>query len=156
MGNIRVSEKHGVNPALGRCLWCGGDDGTLLLLGRLPGDKEAPRHVIHSYDECKACAEKFAEGLLIIEARCERTGSHNPRRQPKIGTVADMPPLSRQPEGDMYPTGRHVVLGEPGIEKLRSMVIGIEVPGPGGRMLMDLEVYGQLFPDEATDESKTG
>ena len=44
MASIKVSEKHGVNPSMEVCFICGQDTGAILLLGRLPGDKEAPRH----------------------------------------------------------------------------------------------------------------
>jgi len=94
-GNILLSEKHGVNPSLGVCFWCGQDDGTVLLVGRLPEDREAPRHLCASYEPCAACKEKMALGITIIEADTR-------------------PAYDRQPEmqRDVYPTGRWWVLSE--------------------------------------------
>lgn len=39
---IRVSEKHGVNPSITICPICGKET-SIALLGKLKGDKEAPR-----------------------------------------------------------------------------------------------------------------
>ena len=68
MSGIRLSEKHGVNPALGACYWCGGDDGTVVLMGRLPGDAEAPRKVVTSTEPCAKCKSVMEQGITIIEA----------------------------------------------------------------------------------------
>lgn len=40
--DIRVSEKHGVNPSITICPICGKETG-IVLLGKLKGDEEAPR-----------------------------------------------------------------------------------------------------------------
>ena len=43
MRGIRLSEKHGVNPSIGVCFYCNQDNGEVVLPGRLPDDREAPR-----------------------------------------------------------------------------------------------------------------
>lgn len=68
MSSIRLSENHGVNPSLGLCFWCGEEDGTLLLLGRLPNDAEAPRKVCASYEPCDKCTAGMAQGITLMEA----------------------------------------------------------------------------------------
>lgn len=65
--SIRLSEKHGVNPAMGVCFWCGKEDGTILLLGKLPKNAEAPRHVCASYEPCDECKKNFALGIAFVE-----------------------------------------------------------------------------------------
>ena len=40
--SIRISEKHGVNPTIPICFYCGEDKNEVALLGKLHGDKEAP------------------------------------------------------------------------------------------------------------------
>ena len=40
---IRLSPKHGVNPAVPLCFLCGQAKNEIVLAGRLPGDVEAPR-----------------------------------------------------------------------------------------------------------------
>lgn len=64
---IRVSKKHGVNPSLLNCFFCGESKG-IALLGELPGDKEAPRSIVADYEPCDKCKERQKEYILAIEA----------------------------------------------------------------------------------------
>lgn len=64
--NIKISEQHGLNPTLGICFYCGKETGEIGLLGKLAGDREAPRHAVLSYNPCKKCEKKFKKGVLII------------------------------------------------------------------------------------------
>ena len=64
---IKVSKKHGVNPTLAICAWCGKETGAIALLGKLPGDAEAPMHAIIDYEPCDECKKQWAEGVAIIE-----------------------------------------------------------------------------------------
>lgn len=66
--SIRLSEKHGVNPMLMTCFWCGENRGDIALLGKLKGDAEAPRHVVLDYEPCDQCKEKMDKGIMIAEA----------------------------------------------------------------------------------------
>lgn len=75
---IRVSEKHGVNPTMGVCWVCGAEDGTIGLLGRLPGDKEAPRHAVISDEPCATCKGHIRDGYVALV--------------PMIGDIADFSP----------------------------------------------------------------
>ncbi len=68
---IRLSPEHGLNPSLGVCFWCGEDDGSVVLPGLMKGDKEAPHRAVWSMEPCKACVEKRAQGITLIE--CEET-----------------------------------------------------------------------------------
>ena len=65
--SIRLSPKHGVNPALMACPLCGKDTGVALH-GRLPGDAEAPRHVFDR-DPCESCRRWMERGIVLVEAR---------------------------------------------------------------------------------------
>lgn len=40
--SIKLSPKHGVNPSILHCICCGKDYG-IAMLGKLKGDKEAPK-----------------------------------------------------------------------------------------------------------------
>jgi hypothetical protein len=64
--SIKISYKHGANPSIEKCFWCGGDKG-IVLLGRLPNDKEAPKESILNYVPCDTCKEKLDSGFTIIE-----------------------------------------------------------------------------------------
>ena len=44
--SIRLSKKYRVNPAIPKCFYCGEDKNLLFLVGRLPGDVEAPRGMV--------------------------------------------------------------------------------------------------------------
>jgi hypothetical protein len=88
--HIILSEKHGVNPTMGVCFWCGEHTGEIALLGKLPNDAEAPKETVLNYEPCEKCQNAFNEGVLIIE----------------VDHTADKPPLT----DDHYPTGRFVVL----------------------------------------------
>lgn len=69
---IRISEKHGVNPALASCVACGKEWGVVLF-GRLPGDKEAPRKVVSDF--CEECSSVvMAGGVMLVEVRDGETG----------------------------------------------------------------------------------
>lgn len=62
---IRVRKKHGVNPSLSKCFFCG-EVHEIILFGLLPEDKEAPREIVLSYDPCEKCRELFSTGCLFI------------------------------------------------------------------------------------------
>ena len=62
---IRVSEKHGVNPSITICPICGKETG-IALLGKLKGDKEAPRKIIG--DLCDDCISKLDNDKIYILA----------------------------------------------------------------------------------------
>ena len=55
---MKLSPKHGLNPLIPGCFWCGESKNEIALLGRLPGDAEAPRSAVWSKlfsgaEECK-------------------------------------------------------------------------------------------------------
>jgi len=62
---IPLSEKHGVNPSMSVCFWCGEVKG-LVILGKLPEDAEAPREAIYDLEPCDACKQKMAEGITLF------------------------------------------------------------------------------------------
>jgi len=126
--NIRVSEKYGVNPSLGLCFWCGEEDGTVLLVGRLPHDAEAPRHMCATYEPCAKCQEKMTLGITIIEA------SHEP-------VTKEQPPMNR----DVYPTGRWWVLSEDWARRTLQPAEVLEAVLTHRKAFMEREVCEVLF-----------
>lgn len=72
MTSIRLSPKHGVNPAVTVCRLCGQSTGVALL-GHLPGDKEAPRSIPDN-GPCAECRELMDKGFLLVEAEDSRDG----------------------------------------------------------------------------------
>ena len=66
---ITLSKKHGVNPTMGACFWCGGDSGEIALLGRLKGDVQAPLKMVLSYTPCDKCKTNMELGITLIEVQ---------------------------------------------------------------------------------------
>lgn len=63
---IRLSAKHGVNPSLSVCYFCGLDKNEVVLPGRLPGDAEAPRKAVWNKEPCDQCKEYMAQGIIFV------------------------------------------------------------------------------------------
>lgn len=66
--SIKLSPKHGLNPCIPVCFFCGEDKNEIALLGKIgKEDREAPMKSVLDYIPCEECQKKFAEGVLIIE-----------------------------------------------------------------------------------------
>lgn len=95
---LLLSPKHGVNPTIPVCAWCGEPKNEIALLGKIKTNKrgedpEAPKYCILDYEPCEKCTEKFSKGVVCIEAKTEPTAEN----QSPI-TVID--------GQEIYPTGR--------------------------------------------------
>ena len=118
--SIRLSKKHGVNPTLAVCAWCGEETGEIALLGYMgKGDPEAPRRMVIGYEPCPKCAELWAQGTACIE-------------------VSDRPLTDGQPpiQSGFYPTGRLTV-----IKREAAARMGIESP----RVLIGEDDFSRMF-----------
>ena len=85
--SIKLSEKHGVNPALDRCFYCGEAKGVVLF-GRMKGDAEAPREVVIDKEPCQTCAAHMKAGVILIEVR-DGEESDTPYRLGGFAVVKD-------------------------------------------------------------------
>jgi len=63
---MRLHPKHGLNPSLDRCFWCGEAVGVVLL--GYNKDQEAPRDLVSSYEPCSGCKDQMALGVTLMEA----------------------------------------------------------------------------------------
>lgn len=79
MSHIHLSPKHGINPCIPRCYFCGESKNELLLLGRLPGDAEAPRNACFDKNPCDKCAGYMKDGVILMSVR-EETFNEEPYR----------------------------------------------------------------------------
>ena len=119
MGGLRISERHGVNPSLAQCFWCGQDSGELILFGRLPQDHEAPRKVVMSYEPCEKCDKQMGRracelnaAVWIIEVSDQPThGDGQLAWGQHIGQGAKAT-REQAYKPQHYPTGRMVVVKE--------------------------------------------
>lgn len=95
--SIKLSPKHGLNPTIPVCFFCGESKNEVALLGQI-GDRrkgedlEAPMKMILDFEPCDECNKKFAQGVLLIE-------------------VTTSPEYIGMPIAEnAYPTGRYVVV----------------------------------------------
>lgn len=102
---ILLSPKHGLNPSMCCCQFCGKEYGVALL-GRLKNDEEAPRRVAHGVcDDCTKVLDQ--KGLLVIEVRDGESGNNPYRTGRMVGVtyecrqklgIADEHPACYMPE----------------------------------------------------------
>jgi hypothetical protein len=65
MSSIRLSERHGVNPAVEQCFVCLKDKG-LVLFGRMKNDQKAPTKVCMDQEPCEECKDFMKQGIILI------------------------------------------------------------------------------------------
>lgn len=83
--DILLSPKHGANPSVLHCICCGKDYGVALL-GKLKGDKEAPKDIYQGL--CRDCEGVIKQGgAMIIEVKDDESGN-NPYRTGRIVGVS--------------------------------------------------------------------
>lgn len=88
---VRISEKHGVNPAIPKCYYCNEDKNMIILAGRLPGDKEAPRGAVWDMEPCDQCKEWMRQGIICISVKDPKTPDEhiNPYRTGNWSVVTE-------------------------------------------------------------------
>ena len=101
--SIRISEKHGVNPTIPLCFWCGKEKNEVVLLGKLPGDAEAPMKtwLNGDYEPCDECKAQWEKGVVVIE-------------------VSSDPVIENQVafRENVYPTGRVIEFSDNGVRSM--------------------------------------
>ena len=85
-GSIRLSEKHGVNPSMGLCFFCGQENGEIILPGKMKGDVKAPRQAVWNYDPCDECKKLMGMGVMVIEVRAG-SDPENPYRTGRLTVI---------------------------------------------------------------------
>ena len=136
--NITLSPKHGLNPTIPVCAWCGEPKNEIALMGRIKTDKkgedpQAPMHCILDYEPCDHCKEQWAMGVAVLEATVERPTPYRP-------------PIQKQGETDIYPTMRFVVIKPEAAER----IFGGEFTA-GQRLLLEDKAFEQIFGGAVND-----
>ncbi len=85
---ITISEKHGLNPSISLCFYCGKEKNELVLPGRLKGDIEAPRKAVWSMEPCDDCKKYMAEGVLLCVVR-DHSDPKCPYRTGRMLVISD-------------------------------------------------------------------
>lgn len=99
MKGIPISPKHGVNPSIDICFFCGGETGSIILNGKMRGDIEAPKYTVSSYTPCQKCQKCIDEGVGLIEVTDIQPRDGRPR-------IA----AENKEHPDLYPTGYLAVI----------------------------------------------
>lgn len=139
--DIKLSPKHGLNPTIPICFWCGKEKGEIALLGHIGNrrkgeDIEAPRNMVLDYIPCPACEEAMAAGFTVIE------GSDAPITQ-------NQPPLSDKQ--DIYPTGRWLVLRREAAEAMFGPWAASQGVELRDRIVVDREIFDRFMEDGDTN-----
>jgi hypothetical protein len=82
--SIRLSEKHGVNPAIPLCFFCLKPKNEIIFAGKMRGeysDREAPQHAVWDMRPCDECKGFMAKGIILMSVDESKSADHkNPYR----------------------------------------------------------------------------
>lgn len=98
-GSIKISKKHGLNPCIPICVFCGKEKNELALLGRLKDDAKAPMSAVIDMEPCNECKENWSKGVPLIRVT---------KKKPENG----MPPLQKDGNDGIWPTAQYMVVTE--------------------------------------------
>lgn len=87
--HIRLSPKHGVNPSLSLCYYCGREKNEVVLPGFLTGDVQAPHAAVWTREPCEACKGHMAAGVILIEVSESHPVQGEPTRTGGFAVVRD-------------------------------------------------------------------
>ena len=133
MKSIPLSPKHGLNPTIPVCAWCGEPKNEIALLGKIKTEKrgedpEAPMYCVLDYEPCEHCKEQWNTGVPVIEVTVTTP-------------VPYRPAISKDVNGEIYPTMRMVVLK---IEAAKELFTNFE-PELGKPVLLEDEAFEHIF-----------
>lgn len=104
---LRLHPKHGVNPTIPICYWCGKERNEIVLLGAAYR-KEAPMRMLMDYEPCDECKAGMARGVTLVEVA----------KTPNFENQTSM--VKEKYSGDpnvAYPTGTWVVVTEDWVKR---------------------------------------
>lgn len=144
---IEISPKHGLNPTIPVCFWCGKDKNEIALLGRIrektknryganvtkrDSDIEAPSRMVIDYEPCDECKKWWDSGVAVLE-------------------VQQTPIQPNQPEiqKGLYPTGRFVVTTVEGADR----VLPQHSPwSKGQKVFVDSAVFSHFVQEDPSPD----
>ena len=130
--SIEVSPKHGLNPTIPVCFWCGKQKNEIALMGRMKGDIEAPKNMVLDYVPCEECQSHMAMGVAVLEA------SDHPNTE-------GQPPMQK----GVYPTSRFVVV----TTECADRVFNAYAPwSEGKKVFVDSDVFSHFLPDDPSPD----
>jgi hypothetical protein len=88
MSGVRLSKKHGLNPSIKQCYFCGEGDEIILFGSAFPGGEAAPHQAVYDKQPCQKCANLMKQGIMLIQVRDGESGE-NPYRTGMLCVVKD-------------------------------------------------------------------
>ena len=132
MSGIKISPKHGLNPTIPVCFWCGKQKNEIALMGRMTDDIEAPKNMVLDYVPCEECQSHMAMGVAVLEA------SDHPNTE-------GQPPMQK----GVYPTSRFVVV----TTECADRVFSAYAPwSEGKKVFVDSDVFSHFLPDDPSPD----
>lgn len=147
MNGIEISPKHGLNPTIPVCFWCGKEKNEIALLGHIRektkdrfgsntvvrgSDIEAPRRMVLDYEPCDECKKMWESGVAVLE-------------------VQQTPTMPNQPEiqKGIYPTGRFAVVTVEGADR----VFPQHAPwSKGQKVFVDAAVFSHFVQEDPSPD----
>lgn len=127
--SIKISPKHGLNPCIPVCVFCGQEKEEIALLGQLKNDEEAPMRAVLDYDPCEKCLANWSKGVAMLRV------SEDP---PENG----MPPLAVKDGKNLYPTGQYFVVRQDAAKSI--FEVDVE---KGMGVMMEAGAYDSFISD---------
>lgn len=88
--SIKLSKKHGLNPAIPKCFYCGEDKNELILAGKMKGDQKAPQGMVWDEQPCDKCMAHMEKGIILISVNEQlSTDPRNPYRTGGFAVVRE-------------------------------------------------------------------
>lgn len=82
-GSIPVSPKHGLNPTVPVCLYCGKDKNEIAVCGKVnKQDDEMPMRCVIDALPCDECRKLWQAGVVLIRASKTKKGRMVPVKAP--------------------------------------------------------------------------
>ena len=132
MSSIKISPKHGLNPTIPVCFWCGKQKNEIALMGHMKDDIEAPKNMVLDYVPCEECQSHMAMGVTVLEA------SDHPNTE-------GQPPMQK----GVYPTSRFVVV----TTECADRVFNAYAPwSEGKKVFVDSDVFSHFLPDDPSPD----
>lgn len=134
--SIPISQKHGVNPTIPICFFCGKEKNEIVLLGKLPHDEKAPMHMCLDYEPCDDCKAKMAQGVTLIVVTETQPADHRKA-------------MMTDKKQKVYPTGTWCVITAEAFIRMTDREWK-----PGDVCYIDMEVYQMLSNQTAPENTK--
>lgn len=130
--SIKISPKHGLNPSIPVCFWCGEEKSEIVLLGRVDKeDSQAPMHMVMNYEPCEKCKKAFSMGIHVIGVNTKPYEN-------------GQPPIQEDGEVMLYPSGAFFVATEQWVNRVITNDQDRERILKCGKLLLDDSIVKEI------------